>query len=196
MSSPEWNGNKLGQYDPKECCAFWRWIGYSCKIKWCIIQLMYYTRIGGMIVDSNELLELRNEVQKFFRLFGVLDQRVTPCGFHLSLSQVFALQELEKQTLTVIELSNRLLLERSTVSRLVDALVKAGFVKRAQNENNRREFLLSLTEKGQRTVEQVRNQSLQFYEKILSGITEEDQLIILRAFKTLTKSLENVKEIE
>jgi DNA-binding MarR family transcriptional regulator len=92
-------------------------------------------------------------VQKFVRLFGLLEQNVTPCGFPLSVSKVYAMQELENDTLSVAELALRLELERSSVSRLVNELVKGGFVHRDVNPTNRREMALSLTEKGKRTIQ-------------------------------------------
>ncbi len=44
----------------------------------------------------------------------------------LPTSQMMALEELEVEKLTVWQLSNKLRLETSTVSRLVDKLVKKG----------------------------------------------------------------------
>ncbi len=66
------------------------------------------------------------------------------------------------------------MLERSSVSRLVDGLVKGGFVSREPNEKNRREVLLILTEKGIRSVNNLREQSVQFYQSILANMQEED----------------------
>lgn len=140
-------------------------------------------------MDNASLLELRLNVQKFVRLFGLLEQTVTPCGFPLSLSQVYALQELEDAALSVSDLAHRLHLERSSGSRLVDALVKENFVNRIINENNRREMLLSLTDKGERTIRQVREQSIHFYESILNDLPEHDQQMILEGIKTFTAAL-------
>jgi len=148
-----------------------------------------YTNIGVTSMDKDSLLELRWNVQKFVRLFGLLEQTVTPCGFNLSLSQVFALQELENETISVSELARRLRLERSSVSRLVDALVKENFVNRTINESNRREMLLSLTEKGKRTVQQVCEQSLLFYQSVLNDLPEHDQQMIMEGFKKFTAAL-------
>ncbi|WP_442599999.1 MarR family winged helix-turn-helix transcriptional regulator [Neobacillus sp. D3-1R] len=140
-------------------------------------------------LNREEILEVRNTVQKFVRLFGLLEQNVTPCGFHLSPSQVFALQELENKTLTIGELADLLFLERSTVSRLVDSLVKGGFVNRFLNEANRREVLVSLTEKGEHSLKQVREHSIEFYGSILHRVSEGDQYQILSGFKLFNDAL-------
>ncbi|WP_378083228.1 MarR family winged helix-turn-helix transcriptional regulator [Cohnella suwonensis] len=138
-------------------------------------------------------MQLRDTVQQFIRSFGLLEQTTTPCGFSMSLSQVFAIQELEKQTLTITELAERLRLERSSVSRLVDGLVKGGFVSRELNENNRREVLLDLTEKGTSSIRRVREQSVQFYNDILENLSENEQMMFYNSLKKFTDSLIKVR---
>ena len=117
-----------------------------------------------------DILTLRTTIQRFVRLFGLLDRNVTPCGFPLSVSQVIALQELEHERLTLMALTEKLLLERSTVSRLVDQLAQEGFVVREPNRANRREVMLSLTPKGNHALERVREQSVSFYQRLLRHI--------------------------
>lgn len=140
-------------------------------------------------MDRKHILSLRSTVQQFIRLFGVLEQTVTPCGFSMSLSQVFALQELEHRTMSLKELAEKLRLERSSVSRLVEGLVKGGFVSRELNEQNRREVILRLTEKGERSMERLREQSIQFYESILNDLPEASQEKVLEGYQIFTASL-------
>lgn len=145
-------------------------------------------------MEKKDIVELRGVFQQFIRSFGLLEQTKTPCGFSLSLSQVFALQELENRTLTVTELAEKLELERSSVSRLVDGLVKGGFVQRELNESNRREVILSLTEKGWRSIRKVRDQSVNFYETILNQMPERQQYLFMDCFKMFTQSLVEVRK--
>lgn len=140
-------------------------------------------------MEKEEILNLRLYIQRFVRLFGFLDRNVTPCGFPLSVSQVMTLQELELHQLTLMELSNKLQLERSSVSRLVDQLVKEGFINRETNAKNRREVLLSLTAKGNNSLLRVREQSVSFYEGILKNISEADQEKIIEVFQLLNDAL-------
>jgi DNA-binding MarR family transcriptional regulator len=145
------------------------------------------------IVQREQVLQLRDIVQQFIRSFGLLEQTTTPCGFSMSLSQVFAIQELEKQTLTITELAEKLRLERSSVSRLVDGLVIGGFVSRELNENNRREVILGLTEKGTSSIRKVRDQSVQFYNDILENLSETEQMMFYDGIKRFTDSLLKVR---
>lgn len=154
---------------------------------------MYYTRIGVLGMNRDQIQSLRTTVQQFIRLFGVLEQTVTPCGFSMSLSQVFALQELENRSMSIKDLAEELRLERSSVSRLVDGLVKGGFVLRELNEQNRREVILCLTEKGERTMDRLREQSIEFYESILNHLPETSQEKVLEGYQLFTESLAKLR---
>lgn len=144
-------------------------------------------------MNEASIHELRRTVQQFIRLFGLLEQTRTPRGFNLSLSQVFALQELEGHTRTLTELSELLQLDRSSVSRLIDALVKGGFVTRLTNEHNRREVLLSLSGKGENAVATVRQQSLRFYQRILEQMSTDDQARFQQGITQFTAALASVR---
>ena len=140
-------------------------------------------------METQDILTLRLDIQRFMRLFGLLDRHVTPCGFPLSVSQVIALQELENREMTLTELTDRLLLERSSVSRLADQLVKEGFIDREPNRENRREVLLSLAPKGNHALRRVREQSVAFYRRLFDRIPEADQGKIGEAFRLLNLAL-------
>jgi DNA-binding MarR family transcriptional regulator len=144
-------------------------------------------------MEREQILQLRNTVQQFIRSFGLLEQTRTPCGFSMSLSQVFALQEIEKQTLTITGLAEKLQLDRSSVSRLIDALVKGGFVSRETNEHNRREVVLGLTGKGANSIRQVRDQSVQFYSTILENMSDSEQALFYNSMNRFTDSLVKVR---
>lgn len=67
----------------------------------------------------------------------------------ITTTQLLAIRELQRESeLTLGELAERMKLGKSTVSGIVDRLVKAGFLERTRNESNRRALSLALTEKG------------------------------------------------
>lgn len=144
-------------------------------------------------MDIQQIVKLRTVVQQFIKSFGLLEQTKTPCGFTMSMSQVFALQELQQQTMTLTELAKKLMLDRSSVSRLIDALVKGDFVQRKVNENNRREVILGLTNKGLNTVNRVREQSVSFYREILQEMSESDQNMFYQGMSRFTELLFNTR---
>lgn len=140
-------------------------------------------------MKREEALKLRIDIMKFVRMFGFMDSLNKPLGRPLSVSQVMALEELESTKLTVWELANKLMLEPSSVSRLVDKLIKEGFVCREVNEKNRREIHLSLTDKGEITVHQIREQSIEFYQNVLMNLSELEQKKVVDGFELLIKSI-------
>ncbi|MED4402241.1 MarR family transcriptional regulator [Metabacillus fastidiosus] len=143
-------------------------------------------------MKREEALKLRKDIMKFVRMFGFMDSLKKPLGRPLSVSQVMALEELESTKLTVWELANKLMLERSSVSRLVDKLIKEGLVCREENEKNRREIHLSLTDKGQITFHQIREQSVEFYQNVLMSLSELEQKKVVDGFELLIKSISDL----
>ncbi len=140
-------------------------------------------------MNDDYFFDLRSSVQNFVKLFGLLESNVTPCGYPLSVSQVYALQELESDQLSITELASRLELERSSVSRLVDDLVKGGFVVRDINAANRREVILYLSEQGKKSIQQVRQRSVHFFRGLVDDFSDEDKELILGGFQKITLAL-------
>jgi DNA-binding MarR family transcriptional regulator len=95
---------------------------------------------------------LHHLLMDLFRTAGlVLGGGAVP-GRPSSLSQVFALHELDREVgLSQRELAERLGLEKSTVSRLVTDLEADGLVTRDRDPANRRLYRLEITEAGRAT---------------------------------------------
>ncbi|UUH75408.1 MarR family winged helix-turn-helix transcriptional regulator [Bacillus altitudinis] len=143
-------------------------------------------------MKREDALKLRSDIKKMIIITGVFESQGLPNGpFEkpLPTSQMMALEEMEMEKLTVWQLSNKLRLETSTVSRLVDKLVKKGLVYREVNEKNRRELFLHLTEKGHITVNRLREQSLTFYQRILNNLSESEQKIVVDGFELFIDSI-------
>ena len=72
------------------------------------------------------------------------------CCRGVTLAQCHTILEIEDLgQATTVELSKRLGLDKSTLSRTIDGLVNNGLVARVANPTDRRFYLLSLTIKGQ-----------------------------------------------
>ncbi|KQU24545.1 MarR family transcriptional regulator [Bacillus sp. Leaf13] len=143
-------------------------------------------------MKREDAIQIRTDIKKLIRILGVFESQNLPNGpFEkpLPVSQMMALEELELEKLTVWELSNKLMLEPSSVSRLVDKLVKKGLISREVNEKNRRELFLHLTEKGHITVNCLREQSITFYQSILDNLSESEQKIVVNGFELLIDSI-------
>jgi DNA-binding MarR family transcriptional regulator len=93
--------------------------------------------------EAHEILELIRRISaatKSRMIHGAEDM-----GF--SITQFLVMFELTRaDKMSMLELGEKCGLPKSTVSRVVDQLVKRGVVKRARPENNRRVVILTVTE--------------------------------------------------
>lgn len=95
-------------------------------------------------------------IQQFRECFRILEreiffQNTASCCNGVSLSQCHALLEIENNDkISVTELAQNMQLDKSTVSRTVDGLVKMDMVDRVIPDENRRKAILNLTEKAKR----------------------------------------------
>jgi len=93
--------------------------------------------------------QLQNLVVRFVRAFGLHRSDRTPCGQPVSISEAHALMELARgESLSQGELSARLRLEKSSVSRLVAQLEGQGHVQRRRDPRDGRVLRLGLTAAG------------------------------------------------
>jgi DNA-binding MarR family transcriptional regulator len=94
-------------------------------------------------------LRLHHLLMDVVRASGLLETEQAAPGHPLSLSQAFALHELDTgEALSQQELANRLRLDKSSVSRLAAELQRRGLLVRQRDPGNRRTYRLVLTEAG------------------------------------------------
>ena len=98
-------------------------------------------------------------LQKAFSESGV---EVTPIQVML----LFFLQKNDGSSLT--QISQGLMLENPTITGLIDRLEKSGYVKRSDHPNDRRVYLVHITEKGNK----VANKALPIIKKLNEQIKE------------------------
>jgi DNA-binding MarR family transcriptional regulator/GNAT superfamily N-acetyltransferase len=97
---------------------------------------------------------IRHHSRQLLRELGVLNSALP--GIGLSSSAVHAIVELGfEDGLTARDLSSRLLLEKSTISRLVKSLVAKGLVSECPDPADRRAKRLSLTPEGTARLDQI-----------------------------------------
>ncbi|HEY8743788.1 MAG TPA: MarR family transcriptional regulator [Chloroflexota bacterium] len=130
--------------------------------------------------------DLHERVREFIRTFGLLNQDRTPCGRPLPTSQAHSLQVLGLEgPVCQRTLAARLHLNESTVSRLAEQLVERGWAEKHVNAENRREMLLTLTERGQAVLADVTAASDRKFSAIWSRIPAHQQAQVLTALDTL-----------
>ncbi len=139
---------------------------------------------------------LHERIQTFIRLFGLLEQDHTPCHYPLSPSQAHAMQSLRQhERLSLQRLADELRLEKSTVSRLVTALVDRGWVERSINPDNRREVRVQLTAAGRAIADEVHHAASAWYRDIWQRLSDAQRAQVLDSLATLNAALRESKEV-
>jgi DNA-binding MarR family transcriptional regulator len=119
---------------------------------------------------------LHHLVMDLFRTAGLILMDPATPGRPASLSQVFALHELDHEAgLSQRELAERLGLEKSTVSRLAAELEAAGLVRRERDPGNRRFYRLEITEAGRRLHHGIASSIHARYLEWTEGMTQEER---------------------
>jgi len=133
----------------------------------------------------------RELIRNLERKLGVLDEHQLACC-SISLAQCHALVEIGREkTVSLVQLSDILELEKSTVSRTVEHLVKAGLVSRDTDLSNRRYISISLTEDGERLFDEIEKTMNLRFMHILQNIPQDKQGIMMDSLKTLIHAIQS-----
>lgn len=117
-------------------------------------------------------------------------QRVVADCCRTTSTQCHLLTELARSgPLPLSELGNRVCLEKSWVSRAVDAMVERGLVTKEPNPSDARSWLVTLTDDGERTVREL-NQTLDTHaEQLLASLSERERSAVEHSLLLLMKVL-------
>jgi DNA-binding MarR family transcriptional regulator len=114
----------------------------------------------------------------------------------MAVSDAHALLELlQSPGIEPLELSRRLGLTKSAVSRLIARLKRRGQIRQVRNREDGRVYNLSLTGKGKQTADMIDRESLLMFGKILSGIPEEQAKLVLKALPLLIEAIPETHRI-
>ncbi|MBA1147745.1 MarR family transcriptional regulator [Ectothiorhodospiraceae bacterium WFHF3C12] len=83
-------------------------------------------------------------------------------------------------------------LDRSTVSKLVDALVSRGFLARKQSGRDRRQSLVSMTEAGEREYQATVGIVLDLFERYFEGYSQEEFDTLMTLLRDLLRRVQGV----
>ena len=117
-------------------------------------------------------------------------QRVVADCCHTTNTQCHLLTELGRSgPVPLSELGTRVSLEKSWVSRAVEAMVARGLVSKEPNPSDARSWLVTLTAEGRRTVDEL-NQTLDDHaEHLLGALSERERAAVEASLLLLMKAL-------
>jgi DNA-binding MarR family transcriptional regulator/GNAT superfamily N-acetyltransferase len=116
-----------------------------------VVRYNYIESVDMPQQDSSLVADIRSASRDLVRQLGLMTQTVA--GTDLTLSAVHAIIEIGRAgQLSARELSEKLQLEKSTVSRLVKSLMARGELRELRSSNDLRVKLLSLSRQGKKTL--------------------------------------------
>lgn len=118
-------------------------------------------------------------------------QRVVADCCRTTSTQCHLLTELARSgPLPLSELGTRVCLEKSWVSRAVDAMVERGLVSKQPNPADARSWLVTLTDEGLRTFDEL-NQTLDAHaEQLLASLSQREHAAVEQSLRLLMKALQ------
>ncbi len=119
-------------------------------------------------MELGEILKLLLiDLQALFRS-RVRDQNLT-------LTQIMVISSIPAEGIDMTSLARRLALDPSTITRLIDILLKRGWVAKQKNPKDKRSTLVILEQKGQAVQERIEDKIDRFGEEIQQEIHYEDR---------------------
>jgi len=109
------------------------------------------------------------------KLLISLHKSFSESGIEVTPIQVMLLFFLQQNNgLSLTQISQGLMLENPTVTGLIDRLEKSGYVKRSDHPNDRRVYLVHLTEKGNKVAKKALPIVKKLNEQIKEGYSKEE----------------------
>jgi DNA-binding MarR family transcriptional regulator len=138
-------------------------------------------------------------VQEFRRDLRVLEREIlrqlegetSCCG--VSLPQCHVLLELSFGDLSLKALADALNLDKSTLSRTVEAMVQGGLVTRAADPADRRALRLALSQRGRTKVATINDTCDRYYKSLLEQMRESDRQQVVRAVRLLADGMRHLR---
>ena len=142
-----------------------------------------------MAVAETQLQDFRRVLRELVRRLGK-EQAVGGSCCGLSFAQCHPLQEIDRRGRTTVrELAAALDLDKSTLSRTVEGLVRRGLVVRREDSEDRRVRQLSLTVQGRRILREIEGKADARFASTLTRIPQGQRSELLRHLERLVLAL-------
>jgi DNA-binding MarR family transcriptional regulator len=147
------------------------------------------------MINTKKVREFREYLRHFERELDI--QNSTNCCSGVTLSQCHALMELDKKdNITLKDLSEKLFLDKSTLSRTIEGLVNLGLVERETPKSNRRTIIIKLTVQGISVCKKINSENDTYFQEVLNSLPEEHEQIFFDSFKTIVSKIMTINNIK
>ncbi|MDH3213881.1 MAG: MarR family transcriptional regulator [Myxococcales bacterium] len=139
--------------------------------------------------------KFRETLSRVYQRFNALQRGEKRC-FGVTMSQCVTLELLHQEgPKTVRVLADRLGLETSTLTRVVDVLVRDGLLRRTRDEKrDRRRVFISLTGRGRQLANKLEACADAYCDRILTRIPRGQREDVLHALRVLVEAIDELPE--
>jgi len=138
---------------------------------------------------DNSADTLRELIRIIVRGLGILEKNEASCC-GVTLGQCHAIVEIgRKEEISLNELAKLLNLDKSTMSRTVNNLVKQNLVERKINPEDRRYMMIGLTKEGNKIFREIEDSMKLYYERVLNDISEDKRDQVIESLQILLKAI-------
>lgn len=137
----------------------------------------------------SEIDKIRESTRKIIHSLGYLNNMFSHIG---SVSQCYALQKIEQESMTILELSQALSLEHSSASRIASQLVSKGYCKYIASTNDKRNRYLSLTKKGEKKTQEIHKIANAQVDSALQQLTHDQRKTVLEGMQLYAEALNTI----
>ena len=138
----------------------------------------------------NDNREFRELIRVMERRLGLLNKENNECCGSITLAQCHALVEIGRhKNISINELAKIINLDKSTMSRTVDNLVKKKYAIKLKMEDDKRGVNITLTNEGKSIFNDIEYRMNNKFEKIFKNIPSEQMENVLSSMKVLVEVL-------
>jgi len=127
-------------------------------------------------------------------LMAYLKKELSALGTSVTPVQAGILFLLRKNAHTMTQLSQVLSIDNSAITGLVDRLEKSGLAQRTANPDDRRTYLIRITEKGKTEIERAYIIIKRVNEEIKSGFSTDEVEVFKKVLNSLLEKFSNKKQ--
>lgn len=133
----------------------------------------------------------RELFQLLTRRFGLLNKNCcTAEDLDISTVHSHILYEIDKQQgPTMQQIADTLAIDVTTFSRQIQTLIKMQLVSKSPSPDDKRFYILTLTEQGQKTAQAIEKSMNAYLDEIFSHMNEFEQETVLRSIKLLNNAM-------
>lgn len=133
-------------------------------------------------------------IDKAIRTYRIYAQKkLKENGFKITIDQWLIIKSiLENPGISQLELGEKVFKDNASVTRIIELLVKAHYLERTVNANDRRKSNLTVTNEGKTIIEEVNEIVLQNRQTALNGVTQEELQILNNVLRTIISNCNSI----